>query len=163
MFHEAEHPLVLAYLVHSNRKCGCVPGALRRIATRRHGKCIGARSCPGASTTTTASAPTASTAAGCQAAESRQQYKHAKHRPPSTVACWNSQERQKGKYRATTGAGQASTQIVPVMFTEAGMAHVTGLIALAGLEVTEQLRFTIPINPSVGVMLIVDVSPVVAP
>jgi len=43
------------------------------------------------------------------------------------------------------------------------MAHVTGLIALAGLEVTEQLRFTIPINPSVGVMLIVDVSPVVAP
>jgi hypothetical protein len=43
------------------------------------------------------------------------------------------------------------------------MEQVAGLVAPAGLVVTEQLRVTAPVKPLVGVTLIVEVLPVVAP
>ena len=57
----------------------------------------------------------------------------------------------------------AVTAVVPVTVSEAGTVQVTGLTALAGDVVTAQLRATVPVNPFEGVMLTVDVLPVVAP
>jgi hypothetical protein len=41
----------------------------------------------------------------------------------------------------------AVAALVPVMLTEVGMLQVTGLEALVGEAVTEQLRFTAPVKP----------------
>ena len=57
----------------------------------------------------------------------------------------------------------AVTAVVPVTLSDAGTVQVTGLTALAGDVVTAQLRATVPVNPFEGVMLTVDVLPVVAP
>ena len=57
----------------------------------------------------------------------------------------------------------AVTAVVPVTDSEVGTVQVTGLTALAGAVVTAQLRATVPVNPFEGVMLTVDVLPVVAP
>lgn len=51
----------------------------------------------------------------------------------------------------------------PVMATDDGMSQVTGLVALVGAVVTEQLRATAPVKPLMGVMVTVDVLLVVAP
>lgn len=51
--------------------------------------------------------------------------------------------------------------VVPVIVTEAGRLHVAGSLAATGL--TEQLRLTAPVNPPVGVRVMADVFPVVAP
>jgi hypothetical protein len=54
--------------------------------------------------------------------------------------------------------------VVPLRVTEAGdRAHVTGLVALEGEVVTAQLRATVPLDEFVGVTVIVDVLPEVAP
>ena len=53
--------------------------------------------------------------------------------------------------------------LVPVMSSDAGMAQVTGLVGFVGVVVTEQLRFTTPVNPPVGETVMVEVLPVVAP
>ena len=50
---------------------------------------------------------------------------------------------------------------VPLMVTEVGMLHVAGSLAAAG--VMAQVRPIVPVNPPVGVKVIVDVFPAVAP
>jgi hypothetical protein len=57
----------------------------------------------------------------------------------------------------------AVTALEPVMFSEAGMLQLTGLVGLLGVLVTAQLSVTAPVNPFDVVMLIVEVLPVVAP
>ena len=52
---------------------------------------------------------------------------------------------------------------VPVRTIVAGMLQVIGLVALAGEEVTAQLRFTTPANPPDELALTVAVLPVVLP
>ena len=52
---------------------------------------------------------------------------------------------------------------LPVTVAEAIVPQVTGLVALDGLVVTEQVRFTVPVKPSVGSTAIVEVLPEVAP
>ena len=48
--------------------------------------------------------------------------------------------------------------VAPAILTEAGFREqVTGLVALAGLVVTAQVRATVPVNPVDGVAMIVDV------
>jgi hypothetical protein len=49
------------------------------------------------------------------------------------------------------------------MLSEGGMLHVAGLVALGGVALTTQFRFTVPVNPFDGVAVIVTVFPVVAP
>jgi hypothetical protein len=49
-----------------------------------------------------------------------------------------------------------------VMVTEAGILHVTGLVAPVGTVVTAQLRVTAPVNPLVGVAVMMEVLPEVA-
>jgi hypothetical protein len=50
----------------------------------------------------------------------------------------------------------------PVIETEGGdKAHVTG--SLSAMELTEQIRLTVPVNPFAGVTVIETVLPVVAP
>ena len=51
--------------------------------------------------------------------------------------------------------------VVPLIITEAGMLHVAGSLAAVG--VIAQLRLITPVNPPVGVKLMVDVFPVAAP
>ena len=50
---------------------------------------------------------------------------------------------------------------VPLIVTETGRLQVAGSVAAAG--VTEQLRLTMPVNPPVGVRVMAEVFPVVAP
>jgi hypothetical protein len=50
---------------------------------------------------------------------------------------------------------------VPLMVTEAGMSHVAGSLAAAG--VMAQVRLIVPVNPPDGVKVIADVFPAVAP
>ena len=57
----------------------------------------------------------------------------------------------------------AVTAANPVTLTVAGMAQVTGLVALAGEAMTVQVRSMVPVNPLAGMMLTVDVLLVVAP
>jgi hypothetical protein len=52
---------------------------------------------------------------------------------------------------------------VPVMSTVGVTEQVAGLVGLAGAVVTEQVRFTTPVNAFDGVTVIVAVSPEVAP
>jgi hypothetical protein len=47
--------------------------------------------------------------------------------------------------------------VLPVTFTEAGDVHVGALTAPAGPAVTAQVKAIVPVNPSVGVAVIVDV------
>ena len=50
------------------------------------------------------------------------------------------------------------TGAAPAILTAAGFSEqVTGLVALAGLVVTAQVRSTVPVNPVDGVVVIVDV------
>jgi hypothetical protein len=49
----------------------------------------------------------------------------------------------------------------PLMVAEAGTLHVAGSLAATGLIV--QLKLITPVNPFVGVRVIVEVFPVVAP
>ena len=49
----------------------------------------------------------------------------------------------------------------PLIVTEAGMLHVAGSLAAAG--VMAQLRLTVPVYPPDGVTVMVEVFPVVAP
>jgi len=52
--------------------------------------------------------------------------------------------------------------VVPVIETEGGdRLHVTG--SLSAIELTEQVRLTVPVNPFAGVTVIETVLPVVAP
>ena len=53
---------------------------------------------------------------------------------------------------------------VPAIFTDvAPIAHVGGAIGFVKAVVTEQLRVTVPVKPPDGVIVIVDVFPMVAP
>jgi crotonobetainyl-CoA:carnitine CoA-transferase CaiB-like acyl-CoA transferase len=52
--------------------------------------------------------------------------------------------------------------VVPEMATEGVTPHVAGLVAFAGVMVTAQVRFTVPVKPFAGVTVIADVFPVVA-
>jgi len=52
---------------------------------------------------------------------------------------------------------------VPVTSTDVPTAHVAGLVGLAGVVVTAQLKSTTPVKLFEGVTVIVAVSPVVAP
>ena len=51
----------------------------------------------------------------------------------------------------------AVTAFVPVIIAGWATEHVGGSVAPAGLEVSEQVRVTAPVNPPVGVMVIVAV------
>lgn len=57
---------------------------------------------------------------------------------------------------------RAVCAVAPLMLNEEGMLQVTGLTAPAG-AVTVHCRATVPVNPFVGVIVIVAVLPVVAP
>ena len=51
--------------------------------------------------------------------------------------------------------------VVPLIVTEAGMLHVAG--SVAALALNAQLKLTVPVNPLVGVTVIVEVFPLVVP
>jgi hypothetical protein len=53
--------------------------------------------------------------------------------------------------------------LVPAISTVDETSQDTGFVAFSGEDVTPQLRFTVPVNPSDGVTVIVAVLPVVAP
>lgn len=53
--------------------------------------------------------------------------------------------------------------LVPVMLICEGILHVTGSVALLGVDVTLQERLTEPVKPLDGVAVMVVVLPVVAP
>jgi len=53
--------------------------------------------------------------------------------------------------------------VTPLTLTEDGTLHVGGSVAPAGEEVTAQLMVSAPVKPPDGVMVMVDVLPVVAP
>jgi len=55
------------------------------------------------------------------------------------------------------------TAAVPVMLTGVGRLQVMGLTAPVGAAVTAQLTATFPVNPLVGVTVMVEVFPLVAP
>jgi len=57
----------------------------------------------------------------------------------------------------------AATGLALVGFTVDVTLQVAGLVGLAGVFVTAQVRSTMPVNPPAGVTVIVAVSPVVAP
>jgi acyl dehydratase len=70
------------------------------------------------------------------------------------------------RLRAELGAVVVTVRVVvsavePLIVTEAGMLHVAGSLAAAG--VIAQLRLIAPVNPPDGVKVIVDVFSVVAP
>ena len=46
--------------------------------------------------------------------------------------------------------------------TEAGMLQVAGLVGLAGVAVTAQVRLTVPVKPPSGVTVTVEVLPVLS-
>ena len=52
------------------------------------------------------------------------------------------------------------TELADVTFTDAGMEQVTGLVGLAGVVVTAQLRVTVPVKALAGVTFMVEVLPV---
>jgi hypothetical protein len=54
----------------------------------------------------------------------------------------------------------AGTELADVTFTDAGMEQVTGLVGLAGVVVTAQLRVTVPVKALAGVTFMVEVLPV---
>jgi hypothetical protein len=55
------------------------------------------------------------------------------------------------------------TAALLVTSTDDGGVQVTGLVAPVGAVVTAQVKATVPVNPFVGVTVIGDVLPVVAP
>jgi len=55
----------------------------------------------------------------------------------------------------------AACAVAPLMVTEAGMLHVAGSVAAAGAMA--QLSVTTPVKPLYGVMVMVELLPVVAP
>jgi len=57
----------------------------------------------------------------------------------------------------------AETGLRPVRSTEAGTAHVTGLVAAAGAVVTAHARFTAPVKSLSGVARTTAVLPETAP
>ena len=73
------------------------------------------------------------------------------------------QKRFLGWLRAVVAAVVATVK-VEVVVAEAGFRlHVGASVAPDGLAVTAQVRLTVPVNEPDGVMVIVEVLPVVAP